>query len=149
MSGKLASIILILLAVSVPSIAFAHDGEDHGDRYHIDVVHVMESGFHGKLDGKVVEVVLSPDAILKKDGQAIKIDALSSGDSVFVKGVKMPGNKIGAKEIEVEVRDAGDTGDHSKHPSGHGMQKGHSMKGHKMMEDEHGEHVKSGHGDHK
>ena len=48
----------IAIFLSFSTIALSHEGEDHGDEFHVDVMHVMESGFHGKLDGKVVEVVL-------------------------------------------------------------------------------------------
>ena len=45
----------VLLLVSIcPSLVFAHGEEDHGDSFHIDIVHIMDAGFHGKLDGKVV-----------------------------------------------------------------------------------------------
>ncbi len=120
----LLSILACVLALALPTTLFAHDGEDHGGDFHIEVMHVMESGFHGKLDGKVVEVVLAPDATLEKNDKAISLDELKVGDSVVIKGTKMPGNKIGATKLVV---DKSDTDDHSMH-KGHEM--GHEPMGH-------------------
>lgn len=154
MKQKIALITIILVAFLTPSLVLAHGEEDHGESYHIDIMHVMESGFHGKLDGKVVEVVLSPDATLEMDGKTIKIDELSDGDSVFVTGVKMPGNKIGAKHIKVDKDTAAKHSEQPEHKA-HSMMQHKGMKddhaeheGHKMMGDDHSEHMKKEHQGH-
>lgn len=79
----------------------------------------MENGFHGKLEGKVVEVVLAPDAMIEKDGKNITIKEIVAGNSALVQGTKMPGNKIGASKVVVEKQEDEETGtahsDHSDH----------------------------------
>lgn len=114
-------IVAVLAIYAVPTLSFAHGDEDHGKDFHIEVVHVMDAAFHGKLDGKVVEVVLAPDVEIEKDGKAISLTELAVGSMVLVKGTKMPGNKIGGSKITVDKVAAVD---HSKHDH-------HKMKGHK------------------
>lgn len=133
-----AQIVLFVTLLALPSLAFAHGDEDHGKDFHIKVVHVMESGFHGKLDGKVIEVVLAPDAKIEKEGKAITVSDLAVGDMVLVKGTKMPGNKIGGSKITVDKAAATD---HSKHD-------GHKMKGHEGMMDMRSDHSDHDHGNH-
>ena len=122
----------------VPSLVLAHGDEDHGKDFHIEVMHVMESGFHGKIDGKVTEVVLAPDAEIKKEGKAITVSDLAVGDMVLVKGTKMPGNKIGGSKVTV---DKAAPMDHSNHDD-------HKMKGHKGMMGMESDHSGHDHGDH-
>lgn len=128
----------LLLAMAIPSLVLAHGDEDHGKDYHIEVMHIMESGFHGKLDGNVTEVVLAPDAKIEKDGKEIKVSELTVGDLVFVKGTKMPGNKIGGSKVTV---DKAAEVDHSKHGDD-------EMKGQKDMMDMHSDHSAHDHKGH-
>ena len=118
----LLSIFFLLL---LPSLSFAH-----GDDFHIEIVHIMDNGFHGKHEGKIVEVVLAPDVEIDKHGKNIKFGNLSVGNIVLVKGSKMSENKIGASKISVDK-----TNEHQSH----------KMNDHKEMMEEHSNHE---HGDH-
>ncbi|MCB0331407.1 MAG: hypothetical protein KDD70_17170 [Bdellovibrionales bacterium] len=129
------SVLLWVCALFLPTALFAHEGEDHGEDYHIDVMHIMENGFHGKQDGKVVEVVLAPDVSIEKEGKAITFKDITVGDTVLVKGAKMPGDKIGATKITVDSKSAGPDSMKEGHAMGH-----EHMEGHKEMHADHMEH---------
>ena len=104
MKRKILSIWTVILTtlLLIPLLVLAHGDEDHGENYHIEIMHVMKNGFHGKLEERVVEVVLAPDVELEKKGNSISITELSVGDMVFVQGTKMPGDKIGASRVVVD-----------------------------------------------
>ena len=110
---------LVSISLLLPTMAFAHGDEDHGSDYKIKVVHVMENGFHGKLEDKIIEVVLAPEAEIKKEDKLIAIKEVIVGNVAMVQGTKMPGNKIGATKIEIESispeNKAKNTEDHSNH----------------------------------
>lgn len=136
--------LVLFICVSValfPATLFAHGGEDHGGKYHIDVTDVMEQGFQGKLNGKdAVEVVLAPDATFEKGGKAIALSDLAVGDSVLVKGAKMPGNKIGAAKVEVVTADSSAHPMHKEHEMGHEQMEQHRKMGDDHMDHEHMDH---------
>lgn len=96
------TLLLTLIIGLLPIAAFAHGEEDHGNDYHIEIAHIMENGFHGKLDGKIVEVVFASDIEIEKGGKQITLNSLNVSDSVIVQGVEMADNKIGASKITVD-----------------------------------------------